>query len=144
MKNKMFRLIGAGALAAGLMVAQTATPPAAAGGQGFGARMMNRATRALNLTSDQQAQLQQIMAGFRQTSQPVRQQLRTDRQALMTAAKANPGADLTAQASAVAKDLTQLAVVRAQAFGQFYNTLTPAQKQQVDSFHGHRGRFGRG
>lgn len=147
MKNKIFRLIGAGALMAGMMFAQTApTGTATPNEGGRGTRMLNRVTQALNLTSDQQSQFQQIMANFRQTAQPIRQQLRTDRKALMSAARTNPNADLSAQASAVSRDMTQLTVARAQAFGQFYGILSPAQKQQVDNFHPHlhRGGFGRG
>src|SRR5579885_2167921 len=115
MKNQMFRILAAGALAAGLMVGQTATTPATPPA-GHGQWMVKRAAQALNLSADQQTRLQQIMANFRQAAQPIHQKLRTDEAALMTAAKTQ---QTNLDASAVGADLTQLAVLRAQAFGQF-------------------------
>ena len=140
MKNKALRLIGAGALAAGLMMAQAGPEPGAHGMAGHG--MVDRMTRALNLTSDQQAALTQSMTTVRQSSQSLHQQLRTDQEALMTAAKANPEADLSAQSAAVAKDMAQMMAIHAQAYARFYNTLTPAQKQVVDNLGGHMAMFG--
>jgi len=134
-KNKALRLIGAGALAAGLMFAQGGPEPGHHG-------MVDRMTRALNLTSDQQAALTQSMTSVHQASQALHQQLRTDEEALMTAAKANPEADLSAQSAAVAKDIAQMTTIHAQAYARFYNTLTPAQKQVVDNLGGHMMMFG--
>jgi len=141
--KKAFRLIGAGALAAGLMLAQststeTTSTPRTAHTDG----MVNRMSRMLNLSSDQAAVLKQSMTNVRQTTGPVHQQLRTDQEALMTAAKANPQADLSAQSAAVARDMAQLIAAHAQAYGQFYNTLTPAQKQVMDNLPGHMGLEG--
>jgi Spy/CpxP family protein refolding chaperone len=139
MNNKIFRLFGAAALAAGLMVAQSTTPAAPA--QGHGQRMVAHAAQALNLSTEQQAELQTIITNFHQAAQPVQQKLRTDEAALMTAAK-TPGANL--DATAVGSDLTQLALLRAQYFGQFYNILNADQKAKVDSFGGHMPLFGGG
>ncbi|HZU27312.1 MAG TPA: Spy/CpxP family protein refolding chaperone [Bryobacteraceae bacterium] len=140
MKKQVFRLFGAAALATGLMMAQntgtTATPPA-----GHGQWMVKRATQALNLSTDQQTQLQQIITNFRQQAQPLHQKLRTDEAALMTAAKTQAnGAQL--DGSAVGADLANLAVLRAQAFGQFYKILNPDQQAKVDAAGGHMPMFG--
>jgi len=152
MNNRLFRIFGAAALAAGLMVAQTAGTgenPAPHRGMQM---LINRATKALNLTSTQQTELQQIITEFQTTVQPVHQKLKTDQEALIAAAKANPKdtATLNAKGAAVASDLTAITVARAQAFGEFYGILQPQQQQQVDAagdhfmmFGGPRG-FGRG
>jgi len=142
MKN-VLRLIGAGALATGLMLAQststeTTSTPRGAHRDG----MVDRMSRMLNLSSDQAAVLKQSMTASRQAMRPVEQQLRTDREALMTAAKANPQGDLSAQSSAVARDMAQLIAAHAQAYAQFYNTLTPAQKQVMDNLPGRAGLEG--
>jgi len=148
MKNRFFQIAGAAALAAGLLVGQNAgtTNPAP---HDRGQWVINRATKALNLTSDQQTKLQEIITGFHTASQPLHQKLKADEAALMTAAKTNPG-QINAAAAVVGADLTSLTAARAQAFSNFYAILTPAQQQQVDSAGhmmlfggGHRG-FGRG
>jgi Spy/CpxP family protein refolding chaperone len=141
MKKQVFRFFGAAALAAGMMVGQNAATTPATPQAGRGHWMLKRATQALNLTTDQQAQLEQIMTNFRQSAQPLHQKLRADETALMTAAKTQPaGAQL--DGSAVGADLANLAVLRAQAFGQFYKILTPDQQAKVDAAGGHMPMFG--
>jgi len=139
MKNQVLRVFGAAALAAGLMFAQTdstATAPRPERGQ----FMANRAAKVLNLSTEQTASLQQIMANFRTAAQPLHQQLRADETALMTAARS--GGDVTAAANAVGQDTAKLAALRAQAFGQFYGSLNAQQKQQVDNLGGMMHMFG--
>lgn len=142
MKNKALKLIAAGAMAAGLMMGQTATNDASAAGPARHMDMVTRMSRALNLTSDQQTALTQAMTSVRTAAQPLHQQLRVDQEALMNAAKSNPDADLSAQSAAVAKDMAQLMTLHAQAYARFYNTLTASQKQVVDNLGGHMAMFG--
>jgi ABC-type transporter MlaC component len=65
--------------------------------------------------------------------------LKQGRQALMNAAESGQSTDQINQlAQAQAAPLAQLAALRAQAFGKFYATLTPAQQQQFQAMQSRR------
>jgi periplasmic protein CpxP/Spy len=139
MKNKILSIAGATVLAAGLMFAQTGPTPAsnppAGHGQGFhGHPMLARMARNLNLSDAQRQQARGIFQGLRTQTQPIRAQLQQGRLALVNAAVAGKSADdLNQLAQAEAPQLAQLAALRAQAMGQFYAILTPAQQQQFQT-----------
>ena len=94
--------------------------------------------RDLNLTPDQQAQAKQIMAGARQESAPLRQQMKQNREALASAIKSGNDAQIDQITKADAPVMAQMAAIRAHAFEKIYATLTPEQKAKADTM---RQRF---
>jgi Spy/CpxP family protein refolding chaperone len=123
-------LIGA-VMTAGLMLAQTpapAPPPAAkAHGQ------MQRLTRNLNLTADQQSQVNQIFRESHKQNKGLTGQLRDSRVALNNAIKSGsePQIDQITQQSSQLE--AQLRANRAKTMAKFYSVLTPDQKAKVDA-----------
>ncbi len=94
--------------------------------------MMDRLAARLNLTDAQKQQAQSIFAEARKSAQPVRAQIRQDKQALAAGVKSGSKADidrilennmgpLLAQSSAIHAGLAN-----------FYAILTPDQKSKVD------------
>ncbi|HME10791.1 MAG TPA: Spy/CpxP family protein refolding chaperone [Bryobacteraceae bacterium] len=101
---------------------------------------MNRLTTQLGLSTDQQAQAKSIFSAARQTAQPIRTQLRQERQAVQQAIQAGQTDQQVQQlASAEGPQLAQLAAIRASAFAKFYATLTPSQQQKLQALHEARG-----
>lgn len=141
MKKNLIRLAGLGALAGGLIFAQNvpANPDNAAAAQpARHARRFHRMQRManyLNLTADQKAQAKQIWAGAREEAKPLRQQMKANRQALLSAIKSGNDAQIDQITKSEAPVMAQLASIRAHAFEKFYATLTPDQKTKVDSMH---------
>jgi Spy/CpxP family protein refolding chaperone len=145
MKNRVLTIAGATVLAAGMIFAQTQTattpePGAPAGHARFHrGMMMARLANKLNLTDAQRGQAKAIFQDLRTQAQPIRAQLRQGRQALMNAAESGQSTDQINQlAQAQAAPLSQLAALRAQAFGKFYATLTPAQQRQFQAMQSKR------
>ncbi|HLJ50619.1 MAG TPA: Spy/CpxP family protein refolding chaperone [Bryobacteraceae bacterium] len=141
MKN-LFKIAGASVLAAGMLFAQSVTDqtaPPANGAQPqhrhVRARMGQRMAKYLNLTPDQQANAKQVYAQARQESQPVRQQLKQDRQQMRAAVKAGDTAQINSLATAEGPLLAKLAAIRSTAFSKIYSTLTPDQKAKADNMH---------
>jgi len=98
-----------------------------------GYRMM---TSQLGLTDAQKAQAKAIFQAAWQSAKPVRQELRQERQAVQAAIKAGKSAQEIEQLAKVeGTDMGQLAAIRASAFAKFYSTLTPDQKQKLESLH---------
>ena len=145
MKRVLLRLAGLGAIAGGLMFAQTSTG-APAGPAARRAHIAQRISTYLNLTADQQAQAKQIMQGARQEAAPLRQQMKQNRQALTSAIKAGNDAQIDQITKAEAPVLGQLAAIRAHAFEKIYAMLTPEQKNKADNmrqlFHAGAARRG--
>ena len=106
--------------------------------------MAQRISKYLQLTPDQQAQAKQIFASARQEAAPVRQQLKQNRQALMSAIKSGNDAQIDQITAAQAPLMAQAAAIRAHAFEKVYATLTPDQKAKADNmrsmFHAGRGQ----
>ena len=154
MKTNFLRIFGVAAIAGGLTFAQTTSPAPPADGQTQqvpGARraqmrhrMAQRLSTYLNLTADQQTQAKQIFQASRQSAQPVAQQLRDARKALADAVKSNaPDAQIDQLSGNVGNLVSQLTAIRTKAFQKFYGTLTPDQKEKMNTA---MGRFigGRG
>jgi Spy/CpxP family protein refolding chaperone len=143
MKNKLIRVAVFGALATGMIFAQNGSPdPAqtatrqqkkAKRGSHAGRRMAN----VLNLSADQRAQAQQILAGARQEAAPLRQQMQQNRKALADAIKSGNDAQIDQITRAEAPVKAQLVAIHARAMGKIYATLTPEQKAKAD----HMRRF---
>jgi Spy/CpxP family protein refolding chaperone len=121
------------ALAAGMLFGQT---PSTTSGQAPvrpRAVVRRRIAQALNLTDAQKQQAQAIIQQTRQTVQPLRQQSKENRQALMAAVKAGKGDVEIHQLALTQGNLAgQLVAARAEALAKFYSTLTPEQRAKAD------------
>jgi Spy/CpxP family protein refolding chaperone len=149
MKSNPIRIIGAAALGAGLILAQTAQPAPAAPGQAQQGQwaqrrahvrrsVVQRFSTYLNLSADQQTQAKQIFQAARQSAQPVAKQLRDARKALGDAVKANASDAQIDQLSAnVGNLVSQLTAIRTKAFEKFYGILTPEQKDKMNAAMDH-------
>ncbi len=101
----------------------------------------------LNLTPQQQAQRKAIFDGLRQSSMPVRQELRQTRRDLHNAIQADNAAKIQQLAKTEGNEVGQLAALRAEASAKSYQILTPQQKQELAklreahqaAWRGHRG-----
>ena len=93
----------------------------------------------LNLSADQRAQVQQIMAGAKQEAAPLRQQMQQNRKALADAIKSGNDAQIDQITKAEAPVKAQLASIHARAMAKIYATLTPEQKAKADQMHRFRG-----
>jgi Spy/CpxP family protein refolding chaperone len=147
MKRAFLNVAGAAVLAAGMAFARNApaqnSPHAGRHGAQAGS-MIDRLSARLNLTDAQKQQAQSIFADARKSAQPVRDQIRQDRQALAAAVKSGSQADIDRLSNNMGPLLAQASAIRAKAFAQFYATLTPDQKSKVDQRFGQRasGRNG--
>jgi len=130
LKNRLIIVTAAAALGVGGLIA-AATETGHMGRHGrFGARM----AAELGLTDAQKAQAKTIFQSARQSSMPVRQQLRVERQAVQAAIQAGKSdAEIQQLAQAEGPQLTQMAAIRASTFAKFYATLTPDQQQKLQA-----------
>lgn len=143
MRNVM-QFAAIGALAAGMAFAQTSVPSPSANPQaGFNSGNHGRMVRQhlanvsqkLNLTSEQQQEMQTIFRQARETAKPVREQLRTNRQALAAAVKADRTSEIQQLATARGNLVGQMTAIHGQARAKFYQTLTPEQRVKADQMH---------
>ncbi len=144
MKKTILSIAGTAVMATGLIFAQTgatttpATPPQHAR-QFHRGGMFRMLGQKLNLTDAQRQQAKSIFQDMRTQAQPVRAQLKQNRQAVFNAIVAGQSADQVNQiAQASAPGIAQIAGLRAQAFQKFYATLTPAQQQQLQTMEQNR------
>ena len=94
--------------------------------------MRRRIAQALNLTDAQKQQAQAIIQQTRQTLQPLRQQSKQNRQALMAAIQAGKSEVEIHQLALTQGNLAgQLVAARAEALAKFYSTLTPEQRAKA-------------
>jgi Spy/CpxP family protein refolding chaperone len=115
-------VLGAGSLFA----AQTA---ASGGGHRHGRH--GGMLAALNLTDAQKAQTKSIFQEARQSSEPVRQQLKQTHQALQAATKANDTAQMQQLSATEGTQVGQLAAIRSGAMAKVFQVLTPDQQQKL-------------
>ena len=134
MKNKLLMVAGIGALATGLMFAQSGTPTQTAPAHRR-AHAGQRFAKFLNLTPDQKAQAKQIMADARSQAMPLRQQLKQNRQALREAIQSGNDAQIDQITKAEAPVRAQLASIHAHAMEKIFATLTPEQKAKASQMH---------
>ena len=122
------------------------------GGSGHGLRMLNRMAVLLDLTEEQEAQLEAIRETTHSRIQPLAEELRAEREAWH--AQHEPG---TFDEEAFRRHLEsqsarhhEIAVIAAAAFNDAWQVLTPDQQAQLESWrakmqqrHASRGgRFG--
>jgi len=149
--KRWMTLIGTGALAAGLLLAQPAMGRRAwrNGGAAPGEpahRGLAFIAGYLNLTADQKTQAQAIVEDARTQVQALAPQLKDQRQAIRDAAKNNAD-DNTIQLLATKQGElhSQLAAIRIKSMVKFYKMLTPEQKAKAEELRGQLdGLFGGG
>jgi protein CpxP len=130
MKHQLTKLATVTALATGMALAQ-ATAPAPAPQRAPG-MVRQRMMQALNLTDDQKAQAKSIFQQARQSAQPVREQLKQNREALAAAVKVNDTAQIQTLSTQQGNLRGQLLAIHSEAMAKFYSTLTPDQKAKAD------------
>jgi Spy/CpxP family protein refolding chaperone len=142
--KKMGAWMAVAALGTASLFAQTPPPARHSQHQGqFGAVM----AAALNLTDTQKSQMQSIFQEARQSSQPIRQQLRQTRESLDAAVKAGNSDQIQQLSATEGTQMGQLAAIRASAHAKMFKMLTPDQQQKLStlqaSMHGrHHGPAG--
>jgi Spy/CpxP family protein refolding chaperone len=135
MKQQLIRFAAVTALASGMIFAQAPAPSPnpQARPHNFIRQHMAQIAQQLNLTDAQKQQAKMIFQQARQTAQPVREQLKQNRQALVEAAKAGNGDAAIQQLAARQGNLLgQMVAVRTEAFAKFYATLTPEQRTKAE------------
>jgi Spy/CpxP family protein refolding chaperone len=120
------------ALAVGAVSAQAPannSQPSAPNRQGH----LERMAQSLNLTDSQKEQARTIFQQARQSAQPIRQELRRNREKLTAAVKAgNSEAEIQKLAGEQGRLLGQLVAIRTESSAKFYQILTPEQRIKAD------------
>jgi Spy/CpxP family protein refolding chaperone len=127
------------ALGTASLFAQTPPPARHSQRQGRSGAVM---AAALNLTDAQKSQMKSIFQEARQSSQPIRQQLRQTRQSLNAAVQAGNSDQIQQLSATEGTQLGQLAAIHASARAKMFKMLTPEQQQKLSTLqaamHGHR------
>jgi Spy/CpxP family protein refolding chaperone len=91
--------------------------------------------QVLNLTTTQQQQADTIFSDARQKAQPIRQEIRQNREALYAAVKANNTSEIDRLSSHQGELQGAALAVRSEAMAKFYAILTPGQRTKWDEIH---------
>src|ERR1700755_1111543 len=133
MKWHLFQFAPVMTLAAGMALAQapgTSTPPAHKAPFNhpmFGHEQM---MQALNLTTAQKQQADTIFGDARQKTEPIRQAMRQNREALHAAVMANNTSQIETLSSHQGELHGKALAIRSGAMAKFYAILTPEQRVQ--------------
>ena len=113
----------------GLVLLAASAGPARAERRGYegGGLMLGVPLRSLNLTSDQQAQVQSILSASRAANRPILSELRQAHSALADALLASPSADVSSQLASINGLRAQLLQNGAKTTQQLLAVLTPDQ-----------------
>jgi Spy/CpxP family protein refolding chaperone len=140
MKNHLIKFVATGALAAGMTLAQTTPAPAPQPNHAqtrvrphtmFRQRMM----QALNLTPEQREHAQTMFHQARQKAEPIRRELKQNREELAASVKADNTAQVRSLAAKQGKLEGELLGIRSETMAKFYSTLTPEQRAKADQLH---------
>ena len=97
---------------------------------------LDRLTQVLNLTDSQKARAQTIFQNARQSAQPIREELKQNREKLTAAAKvSNNDTEIQKLATEQGRLMGKLIAIRTQASAKFYQILTPEQRVKADEMH---------
>ena len=136
MKRHSFQFAAVTALAAGMALAQapaTSTQPAPQKAPFrhpvFGHEQM---MQALNLTTAQKQQAKAIFGDARQKAEPIRQEMRQNRDALDAAENANNTPQIERLSSHQGELQGKALAIRSEAMAKFYAILTPEQRTKAD------------
>lgn len=109
---------------------------AGAGRQAMLERGFARMAQHLGLTDTQKEQAKAVFEQARQQAEPLRVQMKQNREAIAQAVKAGkPDAELQSLAATSGTLMGQLTAIHLQAMSKVYATLTPDQKQKADQMH---------
>jgi len=136
MKRQLTILAAIVAMGAAMVLAQTTATAQKGAGKGNGVRALlrKRLVNALDLTADQKQQAKTILQGARETAQPLAQQLKQDRQALVAAIQAGDSAKIQQLSTDMGSLRGHVLAIRSDAMSRFYATLTPDQKAKAADF----------
>jgi Spy/CpxP family protein refolding chaperone len=136
MKWHLFQFAAVTALAAGMALAQaptTSTQPAPQKAPFrhpmFGHEQM---MQALNLSPTQKQQSKTIFDDAKQKAEPIRQEMRQNREALHAAVKANNTSQIERLSSHQGELQGKALAIRSEAMAKFYAILTPEQRTKAD------------
>lgn len=136
MKKHLFQFAAVTALSAGTVLAQvptSGTQPAPEKAPFthpmFGHQKM---MEALNLTPVQKQQAETIFGDARQKAQPIRQEMRQNREALTAAVKANNAAQIERLSVQQGNLMGKTLAIKTQARAKFYAILSPEQRMKAD------------
>jgi len=140
MKWHVFQFAAVTTLAAGMALAQapaTGTQSPAPEKVPFTHPMFGheQMTQALNLTTAQKQQAQTIFGDARQKIEPIRQEMRQNREALYAAVKANNTSQIERLSSHQGELQGRALATRSEAMAKFYAILTPEQRTKLDQMH---------
>jgi Spy/CpxP family protein refolding chaperone len=97
---------------------------------------VDHVAQVLNLTEPQKEQARTIFEQMRQSAQPVRQELKQNREKLMAAAKvANNESAIQKLAMEQGRLMGKLIAIRTEGSAKFYQVLTPEQRVKSDQMH---------
>jgi len=139
MKNNLIRLAGVAAIAAGMAFAQapanTQQQPPAAHRMARRGQFRQHMMQALNLTDAQKQEAKAIFQHARETSKPVREELKQNRDALAAAIKADDTARIHNLSAKQAGLQAKMVEIRSDAMAKFYAKLSPEQRAKADQLH---------
>ena len=146
MKHNLIKFATAAAITAAMAMAQqapanTQSPASGEGAKGAApmhrpfARMRQRYMQALNLSAAQKQQAKTIFQETRQRTEPVRAELRQNRQAMSAAVKADNKAEIQKLSRTQGELMGHLIAARSEARARFYNLLTPEQRATAQKLH---------
>lgn len=104
----------------------------------LGGMMVNRLSKRLNLSPDQQSQARTIFQDARQQAQALKPKLQAERQAMSAAIKSDNEAQIDQLSQQNAQLNSSVRAIHAKAMAKFYATLTPDQKAKFDSMRANR------
>ena len=130
--KRIATILAATALAAGMALAETQTTPAPANQPRHHAMAHRRLVQDLNLTGAQKAQAREIFSHAREVAQPLRAQIKQDREALSAAVRANDKSQIEKLSAAEGRLIGKLMAARTEARAGFYSLLTPEQRAKAD------------
>jgi len=128
---------------AGALMAQTSAPaPSPSNDHHSAARrsggMLQRLTRRLNLTADQQTRVKAIFADSRQQAKALAPQLRQERTALKAAMKTDSESQIDQITQQNAQLTAQVEAMHVKAMAKVYAILSSDQKAKFDRMDAHR------
>jgi Spy/CpxP family protein refolding chaperone len=136
--KQLSRFAAITALAAGMVVAQVP----GAGAQSGTAKVPGHAwlghqqmMQELDLTADQKQQASTIFSAAKQKAQPIRQEMRQNREALHAAVKANNTSQIESLSTQQGNLQGKALAIRSEAMAKFYAILTPEQRTKADQMH---------
>ena len=91
--------------------------------------------QALNLNDSQKTQAKAIFQETRQKTEPIRAELRQNRQAMAAAVKSDNKADIQKLARVNGELKGRMTALRAEGMAKFYNLLTPEQRATAQKLH---------